>query len=385
MGGGMKFSTLAIHEAQEPDPETGAVITPIYQTTTFAQESPGEHKGYEYSRSGNPTRTVLEKVLAGLEGGKHGYAFASGSGALTTLALALLRPGDHVLLGDDVYGGTYRFFSKVLANFGATFTQVDMTKSENVSAAVTPATKMIFLETPTNPLLKIIDLKAIINVAHKNKIITVVDNTFATPYLQRPFEFGADIVLHSTTKYINGHSDVVGGALILKDDTYSDKIKFHQNAVGATTDPLASWLTLRGLKTLALRMEAHCKNAAALAEFLENHPAVEEVIYPGLASHPQHKLAAQQMKAPGGMISIRIKGDAARVNGFLKKLHYFRLAESLGGIESLIEVPAVMTHASLTPEGRAALGITDNLVRISAGIEDIEDLRKDMERALETV
>lgn len=376
----MKFSTLAIHEAQEPDPHTGAVITPIYQTTTFAQNAPGDLiGGYDYSRSGNPTRTVLEKVLAGLENGKHGFAFASGLGATTTLTMALLNPGDHVIMGDDVYGGTFRLFDKVLKRFGIQASFVDMTDIKNVEAAITPKTRMMFLETPTNPTLKLADLNALIAVAQKHKIITCVDNTFASPYLQNPIDFGADIVLHSTTKYINGHSDVVGGALILKEDTYAKDIKFHQNALGATPDPLACWLTLRGLKTLAVRMQAHVKGAQAIAEFLESHKNVEQVIYPGLKSHPQYELAQKQMRGAGGMISVRIKGDA---KAFIKKLKYFTLAESLGGIESLIEIPAVMTHASLTPEGRKTLGITDNLARISVGIEDIEDLKADLEQAL---
>jgi cystathionine beta-lyase/cystathionine gamma-synthase len=378
----IKFATKAITIAQEPDPVTGAVITPIYQTTTFAQEEPGIHKGYDYSRSGNPTRTVLEKVLAGLENGAHGYAFASGLGALTTLVLALLRSGDHIIVGDDVYGGTFRLLDKVMKRFGVEASYVDMTDVANIQSAVTPATKMLLLETPTNPLLKLTDLRAAAAVAEKNNLITVVDNTFASPYLQQPLELGADIVLHSTTKYIGGHSDVVGGALILKDDRFAKDIGFHQNAIGATTDPFASWLTLRGVKTLAVRMKEHTKNAQELAEFLEAHEAVEEVLYPGLPSHPQYELAQKQMRGPGGMISVRLKGGEKETRAFLKALRYFRLAESLGGVESLIEVPAIMTHASLTPQARLALGITDNLIRISAGIEDIDDLRADMARAL---
>lgn len=381
----MKFATAAIHAGQDPDPVTGAVITPIYQTSTFAQEAPGVHKGYDYSRSGNPTRTALETALAALEGGSRGFVFASGLGALTTLILALLRPGDHVVIGDDVYGGTFRLFTRVFEQYGLKLSYIDMTNAENVRAAIRQETKLVFLETPTNPMLKLVDLAAVIAIAREKKILTCVDNTFASPYLQRPFDFGADFVLHSTTKYINGHSDVVGGALIVRDSGHAETIAYHQNAVGATPDPLASWLTLRGLKTLALRMEAHCKNAAALAEFLQAHPAVEEVFYPGLKSHPQHELAKRQMKGFGGMISFRLRGDAATANGFLKKLRYFRLAESLGGVESLVEIPAIMTHASLTPEGRAALGITDTLIRISAGIEDIADLHEDLEQALKTV
>ncbi|MCF8496375.1 MAG: cystathionine gamma-synthase [Alphaproteobacteria bacterium] len=379
----MKFSTIAIHEAQEPDPVTGAVITPIYQTTTFAQHAPADMiAGYDYSRSGNPTRTVLEKVLAGLESGAHGFAFASGMGALTTLTMALLKAGDHVIVGDDVYGGTFRLFDKVLGRFGISASYVDMTDPANFRAAITPQTKMTVLETPTNPMLKIADLAALIKIAKEHNIITAVDNTFATPYLQKPLDLGADIALHSTTKYINGHSDVVGGALILKDDTYAAAIRFHQNALGATPDPLASWLTLRGLKTLAVRMEQHVRTAQALAEFLEGHEKVQEVFYPGLKSHPQHELAKRQMRGPGGMISLRLKGDAATTNKFLKNLRYFTLAESLGGIESLVEIPAVMTHASLTPENREKLGITDTLVRLSVGIEDLEDLREDLDGAL---
>ncbi len=377
----MKFSTKAIHVGQESDPATGAVITPIYQTTTFEQEAPGVYE-YDYSRAGNPTRTALELALASLENGAHGYAFASGTGALTTLALAMLSPGDHVIIGDDVYGGTYRLFNKVLMRFGIKPEYIDMTDPEDIRGAITPQTKMIFLETPTNPLLKLIDLKAVIDIAHEHDLIACVDNTFATPYLQQPFDFGADIIMHSTTKYINGHSDVVGGALILRDDTHEEAISFHQNSLGATPDPFASWLTLRGMKTLALRMEAHCASAKTLAEFLEGHDAVQEVLYPGLPSHSQHELATRQMKMGGGMISLRIKGDEAQVRSFLGNLKYFKLAESLGGVESLIEVPALMTHASLSAEGREKLGITDNLIRISVGIEDVSDLKTDLEQAL---
>lgn len=377
-----KLRTKAIHSGQHPDPVTGAVITPLYQTTTFAQEAPGVHKGYEYSRSSNPTRTVLETVLADMEGGAHGFCFASGSAALATLMMALLRPGDHVIVGDDVYGGTYRFLTKVLKNFGVTMDFVDLSGSADIAPFIKDTTKMVFLETPTNPLLKLTDLEAVIKTAKQRGLIAVVDNTFATPYLQQPLELGADIVMHSTTKYIGGHSDVVGGALILKDDTYREQIAFNQNSIGATPDPFACWLTLRGVKTLGVRMEAHCKNALELAEFLESHPAVEDVIYPGLPSHPQHGQAKKQMSGFGGMISLRVKGGTAEANAFLKKLQYFTLAESLGGIESLSEIPAIMTHASIEPEIRAQLGITDNLVRLSVGIEDVEDLKADLDQAL---
>lgn len=381
--GNTGFSTRAIHTGQEPDPTTGAVITPIYQTTTFAQDEPGVYKGYDYSRSGNPTRTVLEQILATLEGGTNAYSFASGLGALTTLMLALFKAGDHIVAGDDVYGGTYRLFDKVLKRFDIAVTYVDTTDPENVHRAITPHTKMIFLETPTNPLLKLTDLKAVVTIALGKGLIVAVDNTFASPYLQNPLALGADIVLHSTTKYIGGHSDVVGGALIVKDKKYAEAILFHQNAVGATPDPFAAWLTLRGLKTLSVRMDRHVKNAQTLAEFLSAHHAVDEVIYPGLPSHPQYGLARQQMKGPGGMIALRLKGGESETRAFLKKLRYFTLAESLGGIESLVEVPALMTHAALPPETRRALGITGNLVRISVGIEDIKDLQDDLAQALE--
>ena len=378
-----KLKTKAIHTGQEPDPATGAVITPIYQTTTFAQDAPGVHKGYEYSRSGNPTRKVLDEVIADMENGAYAFTFASGSAALSTLCLALLKPGDHVIVGDDVYGGTYRFLDKVLTKFNVTMDFIDMSDLSHVESVIKDETKMLFLESPTNPMLKMTDLEAVIGLANKHNITTAVDNTFATPYLQQPLSFGADIVMHSTTKYIGGHSDVVGGALVLRDETYKDVIAFHQNSIGATPDPFATWLTLRGLKTLGVRMDAHCRNAQELAEFLEAHPNVEDVIYPGLESHPQHELAKKQMNAFGGMISLRIRGGLEETNVFFKKLKYFTLAESLGGIESLIEIPAVMTHASIEPEIRAELGITDNLVRISVGIEDVEDLKADLAHALD--
>ncbi len=378
----MKFATMAIHLGQDPDPVTGAVIPPIYQTSTYAQEAPGVHKGYVYTRVSNPTVKALETALAGLEGGKHGYSFASGLGATTVLFLALLKSGDHIILCDDVYGGTFRLLDKVLKNFGLSASYIDMTDPSDILKAIRPETKMIFFETPTNPMLKMVDIEAVAKIAQKKKLITVLDNTFATPYLQRPLEMGIDIALHSTTKYINGHSDVVGGALILKDDTYAEAIAFHQKSVGANPDPFACWLTLRGLKTLAIRMEAHCKSAQEIAEFLEKHPAVEEVIYPGLKSHPQYELAKRQMKMPGGMISIRLKGTKKETDAFLKKLKYFYLAESLGGVESLIQVPALMTHASVDKATREALGITDTLVRISLGIEDVEDLKADLAQAL---
>lgn len=383
----MKKATIAIHESQKPESKYGAVTVPIYQTSTFAQHSPaemmkGELGSYDYSRSGNPTRSALQNVLARMENGKHGFVFASGMASLTTLTLAFLVPGDHVILSDDVYGGTFRLFDKILKPHGIKISYVDASVTQSVADAVTDSTKMIIIETPTNPLLKLADIAGIAAIAKEHGIMSVVDNTFASPILQNPLDLGADVVMHSTTKYINGHSDVVGGALITSNDSYAETIEFHQNSLGATTDPFASWLTLRGLKTLSLRIERHCSNAQTLAEFLEGHDKVERVIYPGLASHPQHDLAAKQMPGFGGMISFYLKGDAQDTSKFLSELKYFILAESLGGVESLVEVPSVMTHASLTAESREALGITDSLVRLSVGIEDIDDLMGDLGGAL---
>jgi cystathionine beta-lyase/cystathionine gamma-synthase len=379
----LRFATLAIHSYQAPEPETGAVIVPIYQTSTFAQEDAGKHKGYDYSRSGNPTRTALEGCLAALEGGAHGLCFASGLGALTTLSMALFKPGDHILCGDDVYGGTYRFFDKVFRPYGIEIEFVDFTDPAEVRSHVKSNTKALYLETPTNPLLKLVDIRAMAEIAREKNLISILDNTFASPYGQKGFAMGIDIVLHSTTKYIGGHSDVVGGALILKDDTYVKPLRFHQNSLGATPDPFASWLTLRGVKTLALRMKAHEANAMALAEFMESHPGIETVIYPGLSSHPQHTLATKQMLNFGGMISVRVRGGLDEARTFMKSLKLFTLAESLGGVESLVEHPALMTHASVEPAIRQTLGITDNLVRLSVGIEDVYDLQRDLAQALE--
>ena len=381
----MKFKTLAIHSHQHPDPVTGAVITPIYQTSTFAQEDAGVHKGWDYTRCGNPTVDTLAGVLADLEGGKHGYCFASGVGALVTMCNALFQPGDHILIGDDVYGGTFRYTTKVLSKYGVEPEFINMTDPQNVEKAIRPNTKMVYMESPTNPLLKLVDIEAIVKIAQKKGIATCVDNTFASPYLQNPIAMGVDIVLHSTTKYIGGHSDVIGGALVLKDDTFNDAIRFHRNTIGANPDPFNSWLTLRGVKTLAVRMDAHCANALELAKFLESHEAVEAVFYPGLPSHPQYALAQKQMRAGGGMISIRVKGGEAQARQFLKAVKVFTLAESLGGVESLIEHPALMTHLSVDPKVREALGITDNLVRLSVGIEDIADLKADLEQALKAI
>lgn len=381
----MQFKTLAIHSHQKPDPVTGAVITPIYQTSTFAQEDAGVHKGWDYSRCGNPTVDTLAGVLTDLEGGKHGYCFSSGVGALVTLCNALFKPGDHLVIGDDIYGGTFRYTTKVLAKYGVDVEFIDMTRSENVEAAIKPNTRLIYMESPTNPLLKLVDIEAITKIAQKHSIPTCVDNTFASPYLQKPIAYGVDIVLHSTTKYIGGHSDVVGGALILKDDTFNEAIRFHRNTIGANPDPFNSWLTLRGVKTLGLRMDAHCANALELARYLEAHEGVEAVIYPGLPSHPQYALAQKQMRAGGGMISMRIKGGEAEARQLLKNTKIFTLAESLGGVESLIEHPARMTHASVDPKVREALGITDNLIRLSVGIEDVNDLKADLDQALKSV
>lgn len=380
-----RFATLAIHSHQPPDPVTGAVITPIYQTTTFEQEDAGKHRGFEYSRSGNPTRRALEGCLADLEGGAYGLCFASGLGALTTVSMALFKPGDHILCGDDVYGGTYRFFDKIFRPLGIEVEFIDFTDPEQVRQRIQPRTRALYLETPTNPLLKLVDIREMVAIAKEKQIITILDNTFASPYFQKGIALGVDIVLQSTTKYIGGHSDVVGGALILKDGTYFNALRFYQNSLGATPDPFASWLTLRGVKTLAVRMEAHQANAMELAQFFESHPGVEQVIYPGLPSHPQHELAKRQMSGFGGMIAIRVRGGLEEARIFMKSLKLFALAESLGGVESLVEHPALMTHASVEPHVRQEIGITDNLIRLSVGIEDIRDLKQDVIQALDNI
>jgi cystathionine beta-lyase/cystathionine gamma-synthase len=381
----LKLSTRAIHSHQEPDALTGAVITPIYQTTTFAQEDAGVHKGWDYTRAGNPTQSVLEGVLAALENGKHGFYFASGLGALTTLCMTLFKAGDHILVEENVYGGTYRLLSKIIQKFGVDVEFVDMSQLDGIAGKIRENTRLVHIETPTNPLMKLVDIEAVVTIAKAKNVLVCVDNTFATPALQLGLELGADIVLHSTTKYLGGHSDVVGGALIVNDDALADSIRFHQMSVGATSDPFASWLTLRGMKTLALRMEAHSKNGLALAQYLEKHPQIEAVFYPGLLSHPQYELAKKQMSGFGGMISIKVKGgeDAART--FMKASKLFILAESLGGVESLVCLPSKMTHASVEKARRDELGITDNLVRLSVGIEDLEDLQADLEQALAAV
>ncbi|HET8725525.1 MAG TPA: cystathionine gamma-synthase [Anaeromyxobacteraceae bacterium] len=376
---GARFETLAIHAGQRPDPVTGAVMTPVYLTSTYAQSAPGEHKGYEYSRTHNLTRNALQDCLAALEGARHGLCFASGLAA-TDAILHLLEAGDHVVYSDDVYGGTFRLFDKVFRRHGLSFTPVDASDPRRVEQAMTPATRMVWLESPTNPMLKIVDLAAVAAVARARGAITVVDNTFATPYLQRPLELGADLVCHSTTKYLNGHSDVVGGAVLTSNGELFERLRFLQNAVGGVPSPMDSFLVLRGVKTLHVRMERHQENALRLARFLEAHPQVERVTYPGLPSHPQHALAARQMRGPGGMLTFVVRGGLPAARAFLSSLRVFALAESLGGVESLIEHPAIMTHASVPAATRAALGIDDGLVRVSAGIENADDLLLDLER-----
>ena len=379
----MRFETRAIHDGQAPDPRTGAVTVPVYQTSTYQQDAIGRpREGFEYSRTGNPTRQALEEALASLEGGKHGLAFASGVAA-STAVLNLLRPGDHVVAGDDLYGGTYRLLDKVYRPWGLNIDYADSTDPAAFAAAVRPETRLIWVETPTNPLLKIMDIPAVAKVARKAKAWLVVDNTFVSPYFQRPLELGADIVVHSTTKYLGGHSDVVGGAVVTSDPDAWERIKFYQNAAGAVPGPWDAWLVLRGLKTLSVRLREHERNALKLANLLEKHPAVERVYYPGLASHPQHALAAKQMSGFGGMISFELKGGFSAVERFVGRSALFTLGESLGGAESLVCYPPQMTHAALGPEGRALRGIRDNLLRLSVGLEHIDDLEADLVQALE--
>ena len=376
-----KFGTLAIHAGQEPDPVTGAVMTPIYQTSTYAQSSPGAHKGYEYSRTDNPTRTAYQGCVAALENAKYALAFSSGLATMDAL-MHTLQPGDHVVCCDDVYGGTFRQFDKVFKRTGLEFTFVDLSDLKLAEAAFKPNTKMLWIETPTNPMLKVLDIAALASLARKKGAISVVDNTFMSPYFQRPLDLGADVVMHSITKYMNGHSDVVGGVLATSNDKLYTELKFLQNAIGAVPGPMDCFLVMRGLKTLHVRMERHAKNAMELAKYLERHPKVERVIYPGLESHPQHAIARKQMSGFGGMITFFLKGGLPEARAFLEKVKIFSLAESLGGVESLIEHPAIMTHASVPAETRKVLGIHDNLIRISAGIEDLEDLKADLAQAL---
>jgi cystathionine gamma-lyase len=375
------FETRAIHAGQRPDPTTGAVMTPLYLSSTFVQSEPGKHQGFDYSRSGNPTRLAYETCVANLEGARYGYAMASGCVGAATI-LHLLSAGDHVVACDDMYGGTFRLFDKVFARQGIAFSYVDLTDASALEAALLPSTKLLWLETPTNPLLKIMDIVALADVAHAHGIRVAVDNTFMSPYFQQPLALGADIVLHSTTKYINGHSDLVGGVVITDDDELAEQLGFLANAIGGVQSTFDSYLCLRSLKTLAVRMRAHEENALRIAGFLEAHRHVDRVLYPGLPSHPQHDLAARQMSGYGGMLAVYLKGDLETARRVLSSVELFTLAESLGGVESLIEHPAIMTHASIAPAQRQAIGIGDTLLRISVGIESVGDLIDDLDRAL---
>ncbi|MFZ4737297.1 MAG: cystathionine gamma-synthase [Bradymonadia bacterium] len=377
-----RFETRAIHAGNAPDPTTGAVNVPVYFTSTYVQSAPGVHTGYEYSRTGNPTRAALEANLAALEGGDFGLCFSSGCGATTTLA-HWLEPGAHMIVADDVYGGTYRLFTKVFPDANRSFDFVDLTRPEALLEHVRPNTRAVWLETPTNPLLKLVDIAAVARLAHERGLKVIVDNTFMSPYLQRPLSLGADVVVHSATKYLGGHSDLVLGAVVTSDREIYEKVKYLQNALGATPGPMDCYLALRGTKTLAIRMRQHEANARDLAAWLEAHPAVERVIYPGLASHPQHALAQRQADGFGGMISVVVRGGLDRATRVLSRCRLFSLAESLGGVESLIEHPAIMTHASIPAAVRAGLGIDDGLIRLSVGIEHVEDLRADLAHALE--
>jgi len=378
----LAFSTRTIHAGQHPDPSTGAVMVPIYATSTYAQESPGVHKGYEYSRSQNPTRQAFERCIADLESGSDGMAFASGLAAIGTV-LELLDSGAHVIASDDLYGGSFRLFDKVRRrSAGLEFSFVDLADLGAIEAAIKPNTRMIWVETPTNPLLRLADLSAIAALAKKRHLLTAADNTFASPFVQRPLEHGIDIVMHSTTKYLNGHSDIVGGCVVVNDPDLAQRLRFLHNAVGSIAGPFDSFLALRGLKTLALRMERHCANALKIAAFLEKHPRIERVLYPGLESHPQHALARRQVHGFGGIVTAFVKGGLPASKRVLERTQLFTLAESLGGVESLIEHPAIMTHASIPEDQRARLGISDSLVRLSVGVEDADDLIADLDRAL---
>lgn len=379
------IETLVLHAGIEPDPTTGAIMTPIFQTSTYVQAAPGDHKGYEYARTQNPTRDVLQKNLAALEGTKHGLCFSTGMGAVDACA-KLLSPGDEVVSTNDLYGGTYRLFTKIFAQYGIKFHFVDMSNEQAVRSVMSDRVKMVWVETPTNPLLRIIDIELMIRIGHEHKSLVVVDNTFASPYLQNPAKMGADIVMHSATKYINGHSDVVMGVLCVSDDALRDRLAFIQNSCGATPGPMDCFLTLRGIKTLHIRMQRHCENGAKVAHWLKSHPKVGEVYWPGFESHPNHAVAKKQMKDFGGMISFTLKDDAIeKALTFLKSTHLFSLAESLGGVESLVGHPATMTHASIPKAEREANGLKDSLIRLSVGIEHVDDLIADLEAALQTV
>jgi cystathionine gamma-lyase len=380
----MRFETRAIHDGQDPDPSTGAIAVPVFQTSTYVQDGVARHKGYEYARSQNPTRGALEAALASLEGGEYGFCFASGMAAISA-CMHLLEQGDHVVASDDLYGGTYRLFERVFRSAGLDYTYVDAADADAVAAAVRTETRMIWVETPTNPLLKVADLKALGELAQARNLLLAVDNTFLSPYFQNPLEFGAHLVIHSTTKFLGGHSDVVGGAVVTSNDELATRVGFLQNSVGAVPGPWDAWLILRGLKTLALRMERHEQNARALAAHLEGHPAVERVLYPGLKSHPQHELAVRQARGHGALMSVFIRGGETKARRVTESTRLFALAESLGGVESLIEHPGLMTHASVPPEVRAEKGLTDNMIRLSVGIEHLDDLKADIDGALETI
>jgi len=379
----MRFETLAIHAGERPDKAFGAITAPIYQTSTFVFEDIGKTRGYDYSRTANPTRKILEDTIAQLEGGKAGFAFATGMAAETT-AMHLLKAGDHVISGDDVYGGTYRLFQDVMHNFGLEFTFLRMDSRQKIEDAIKPNTRMLWLETPSNPLLNITDIEMAADVAKKHDLLTVIDNTFATPYFLRPIEYGIDLVMHSTTKYLNGHCDVIGGAVVTTTDELTERIQFLLNAMGTCASPFDCWLVLRGIETLPVRMRQHEHNAIAIANYLKEHPAVERVFYPGLESHPGYEIAKRQMKGFGGVVSFEIKGGTKELTTFLKRIKVFSLAESLGGVASLAEHPATMTHASMPKEHRERVGITEELVRLSVGLENVDDLIEDLRQALES-
>ena len=377
----MRFETTAIHSGGGPCPATGAIVTPIYQTSTFVFEDVGKTKGYDYSRTANPTRKALEDTITALEGGKAGFAFATGMAAETTV-MHLLKQGDHVISQEDLYGGTYRLFENVMRNFGLEFTFVKMDDKDEIEAAIKPNTRMIWIETISNPLLNIVDMGMVADIAKRHGLLTVADNTLPSPYLLRPLEYGIDLVVHSTTKYINGHCDVVGGAVVTATDELGERVRFLSNAMGTCASPFDCWLVLRGIKTLPVRMIQHCQNAAAVAVFLEKHPRVKKVFYPGLKSHPHYKIAKKQMKGYSGMVSFEIVGGAKAVKSFLRKVKIFSLAESLGGVDSLAEHPASMSHAAMPEKFRKKVGITDDLIRLSIGLENIDDLKEDLEQAL---
>jgi cystathionine beta-lyase/cystathionine gamma-synthase len=378
------FSTICLHAGQQPDPSTGAIVTPIYQTSTYVQDELGVHKGYEYARTQNPTRFALERNIAAIEGGVAGLAFASGMAAIGAIG-TLLKAGDHVIVSKNTYGGTFRFFDKVLTRVAISFSYVDTANLDEIERAITPATRMLFVETPTNPVMRLTDLAGAADLAHRHHLRLAVDNTFASPYVHRPIAFGADLVVHSTTKYLNGHSDVVGGAILTSDEKLYGEMKFYQNAAGGVPSPFDSWLVLRGVKTLAVRMRQHCENAQAIAEHLDGHPLVRKVYYPGLPDHPDHVLAQKQMRGFGGMVSFAFEGTRADVDVFVRNLRVFQLAESLGGVESLCCHPATMTHGSIPKAERERRGVTETLLRLSVGIEDVSDLIADLDLALEAV